>query len=154
MRTSAGLDDQVLGEVLDDLAARMGEHAITWSLGGSASRRVRGGLRAPRDVDVLVDEDVADELVTAFGRLEPPDHLAPDNWRSAWLLVWRHPRGVDVEFIGGAAVLVDDDLVRLPGTPATYVRWQGRTVPISEPVVWDRLVPGGSASPGGVTSGD
>lgn len=44
-----------------------------------------------------------------------------------------------VEFIGGAAVVVDDVEVDLPPTDVVTVDWHGRSIPVSAPAVWDRL---------------
>lgn len=141
-----GIDDDRLAQVLDDLDDRLGRVGITWCLGGSASRRIRGADRTPRDVDVVVDAEVLDLLAAAVGGLRGPDHESPGNWRSVWLRAWHRPDGVVVEFIGGAAVVLDGSVVDLPATPAVHVDWHGRPRPISAPATWDRLGPGGRPS--------
>ncbi len=141
-----GIDDDRLARVLDDLGDRLGRAGIEWCLGGSAARRVRGADRAPRDLDVVVDAGAADALAAALGHLQPPDHPSPGNWRSAWLRAWHRSDGVMVEFIGGAAVVLDGQQVDLPSTPSTYVHWRGRPRPISDLAVWNRLAPGGRPS--------
>lgn len=138
-----GIDDDLLARVLDDLDDRLDRAAVPWCLGGSAARRIRGANRRPRDVDVVVSADARDGLAAAVGNLRPPDHPAPGNWRSAWLRAWDRPDGVVVEFIGGAAVVLDGSVVDLPATPALHVDWHGRPRPISAPDTWDRLGPGG-----------
>lgn len=87
----------------------------------------------------MVPADAGDDLASVLGDLHPPDHPRPTDWRSAWLLVWRHPSGHDVEFIGGGVVVVDGVEVELPPSDVVTVDWHGRSVPVSAPAVWDRL---------------
>lgn len=136
---TAGLADDVLVAVLDDVGDRLAGAGLAWALGGSASRRVRGADVVPRDVDLVVAADARPALARAFDDLRPATGRRPPAWRSAWLVWWRHPTGTTVEFIGGAAVVVDDVQVDLPPTDAVTVDWYGRSVPVSAPAVWDRL---------------
>lgn len=136
----ARLTDDVLVAVLDDVGDRLAEAGVAWALGGSASRRVRGADVVPHDVDLVVAADARPALARTFDRLRPATGPRPPAWRSDWLVRWVHPTGVVVEFIGGAAVVVDDVQVDLPAADAITVDWHGRSVPISAPIVWDLLV--------------
>ncbi len=133
------IDDHVLAQVLDDLDDRLGRAGIAWCLGGSGSRRVRGAAVVPADVDIVVAVDARPALAVALGPLTGAAGPRPTAWRSAWLARWRHPGGVMVECIGGAAVEVDGRREDLPPSRAVVVAWRGRDVPVSAPDVWDRL---------------
>ena len=123
-------------DALETVALRLAGAGIPFLLGGSGLLH-HLGLDVPvRDVDLVLRSEDRGRFEDAIGEWLVCVSTEPGPvMRSAWVATL-DVGGVEVEGLGGLAVLSDGEVVRLPFRAAGTV-WVGDAeVPLADPAVW------------------
>jgi hypothetical protein len=118
--------EQALHTFLDLVA----DEPIDWWLGGSAALAVRGLPVTPRDFDLIVDDNGAQQLGRCLGN----DLIEPVIPVQGWFCRWwgRAFLQARFEWVGGVSAAADQPTVSDFGPTAAQrletIRWQGRTI--------------------------
>lgn len=128
-----------INTALAELARRFAEAGVDYCIGGSAMLRLSGLDVAVGDIDVLVGADSRAAVLEIFaGRsISEPDGAEP--WRTEWFLRTDWPVGsqtVAVDILGGLALIIDRQLVRLPVATDVAISVENMPVPLASLGHW------------------
>jgi hypothetical protein len=99
-------------DAMKDAVAVLQTHDIPFVLGGGLAAWARGGPRSEHDVDLLVREEDADEVLDAFEQAGMRTERPPEGW----LVKAFHPNGtlIDLIYSPAGGPITDESIGRAP----------------------------------------
>jgi len=99
-------------DAMKDAVAVLQTHDIPFVLGGGLAAWARGGPRSEHDVDLLVREEDADEVLVAFEQAGMRTERPPEGW----LVKAFHPNGtlIDLIYSPAGGPITDESIDRAP----------------------------------------
>lgn len=134
--------EQRLQDALTDVVRRFAAANVDYYVGGSLMLRLRGYELVVGDIDVVVSADARLQVMQALDGLEFDTPHSSEPWRTGWLLQTTLGTGsgsVDLDVMGGLAVVIDGEVAHFPVAPERRVDVDGDLVPLGDVAAWYHL---------------